>query len=105
MLHYPPFAIDGKPTPLTDIISEYDIDFCVFGHIHAVYEKKPVGAYCKIGKTTYILTSADQIGFSPVCFMEVKGEKNSSLNVYEVHPDEDGIEIIKHPLSFAKKIQ
>jgi predicted phosphohydrolase len=70
LLHYPPCALDGKPTPITDVIAEYDIDFCVFGHIHANYQVKPAGAWCKIGKTLYALTSADQVGLSPIILLK-----------------------------------
>lgn len=35
MLHYPPFNIDSSPNEFVDIMEDYDVDICLYGHLHA----------------------------------------------------------------------
>jgi predicted phosphohydrolase len=72
MTHYPPFAADGLPTPLTAMMSEYGVDICVFAHIHGTFGAKIPGAERVIGKTRYVLTSSDQIGFAPLFLTDAR---------------------------------
>lgn len=64
--HYPPLGEDGLPTPLTDLIGQYDIDLCVFGHVHAHPEGKRPGEDIVLGKTRYVLASSDFLGHAPL---------------------------------------
>lgn len=34
MLHYPPFGYQGEDTPFTDILKAYQVDICLYGHLH-----------------------------------------------------------------------
>lgn len=34
MMHYPPFGKNLLPTAFTDLLSEYGVEQCLFGHIH-----------------------------------------------------------------------
>ncbi len=70
MTHYPPLGENGKPTPLTDCIGEYNIDVCVFGHIHTPADSARPGEDCTIGKTRYVLTSSDHLGHRPKLLAE-----------------------------------
>lgn len=35
MLHYPPFNVDKTPNEFVDVMNEYGVDICVYGHLHA----------------------------------------------------------------------
>ena len=70
--HFPPLGEDGLPTPITDLIGSFDIDVCVFGHIHS-----PAAPGCTrpgedivIGKTRYVLASTDILDHAPKLLAE-----------------------------------
>ncbi len=60
VMHYPPFAEDGSPSAMTDMIEAYDIKQTYFGHIHSNHDKIRQGEYhgCQ-----YHLISADYLDF------------------------------------------
>ena len=67
LVHYPPLGADGKPSPVTDLIREAEIDICVFGHVHGLgREINRPGADCMINGTRYVLCSCDWLGFRPL---------------------------------------
>nr|WP_300004804.1 metallophosphoesterase [Tissierella sp.] len=35
MIHYPPFNMNSKPNEFVEIMKEFDIDLCLYGHLHA----------------------------------------------------------------------
>ncbi len=35
MLHYPPFNLDLTPNGFVDLMEEYNVDICIYGHLHA----------------------------------------------------------------------
>ena len=65
MLHYPPFADNAGQTVITDIMQEFSIDLCVFGHIHNLNRQECFPTDIIIGKTRYILVSCDYLDFIP----------------------------------------
>ncbi len=71
MTHFPPLGEDGEATPITDTIGKYDIDLCVFGHIHAVAARPRKGEDMVIGKTRYVLASTDVLGHRPKLLMKL----------------------------------
>lgn len=34
MLHYPPFNVDGTPNDFVELMKDYDVSICVYGHLH-----------------------------------------------------------------------
>lgn len=42
MLHYPPFNMDLSPNEFVDIMKEFNVDMCVYGHLHAEGHKYAV---------------------------------------------------------------
>lgn len=42
MIHYPPFNIDGSTNEFVDIMDEFDVDICIYGHLHAEGHKYAV---------------------------------------------------------------
>ena len=65
MVHFPPIGADGTPTELTKIMDEFEIDFCVFGHLHPSDPSPRLDTEMTVGKTRYFLVSCDTIGFAP----------------------------------------
>lgn len=65
MTHFPPLGEDGEPGDLTDIIGEYPVDICVFGHVHALIEREHPGADIVIGGTRYVLAASDYLEHRP----------------------------------------
>ncbi len=35
MLHYPPFNMDSSPNEFVDVMKEFQVDICIYGHLHA----------------------------------------------------------------------
>lgn len=72
MLHYPPLSRTPEENELTALLSEYRIDLCVYGHIHALRRENPVpAADCVIGGVRYVLASCDWLDFRPLLLREV----------------------------------
>ena len=65
MVHFPPLAHDASPGKLTELIDKYNVDYCVYGHVHGQSEKIPA-VDAMVGRTRYILASADWVNMEPV---------------------------------------
>lgn len=65
MTHFPPLGEDGEPSDLTDLIGEYPVDICVFGHVHALIDREHPGADIVIGGTRYVLAASDYLDHTP----------------------------------------
>lgn len=64
MLHYPPFDTDMKPNELGKVLEEYEVDYCIYGHLHGEGHK-----FVKEGNINgveYICVSSDYIDFKPI---------------------------------------
>lgn len=63
LLHFPPFKRPGVPSIFTDILQKYQVNYCVYGHLHgddcASFE--PV----LMNSTKFQLVSSDYLDFSP----------------------------------------
>ena len=62
-LHYPPTSATHQASGFTDLIDEYGVDVCVYGHLHGDDIRTALTG--RRGKTNYFLVSADAAGFSP----------------------------------------
>ncbi len=67
MLHYPPLTTKHKDTPVVELLSEFEIDCCVYGHLHLNAEQtiqpKPFeGVHRGID---FHLVSCDYLNFQP----------------------------------------
>jgi uncharacterized protein len=60
--HFPPFGGNGQPTLFTELMQEFSVCRCVYGHIHGFSGSPPAGP----APASYILASADYIGFKPL---------------------------------------
>lgn len=64
MTHYPPIGIDLKPTQASRLLEKYNVDICVFGHLHSV--KKGLNLFGKKDGLWYVLSSCDYLDFTPI---------------------------------------
>lgn len=63
LLHYPPCGLFGEDTIYTDLLTEFSVDLCVYGHLHG-----PAHRFAFEGQKSgvdYRLVSADYVGFAP----------------------------------------
>lgn len=64
LVHYPPIGATLSPSRASALLEKYQIDVCVFGHLHSVREGSlPFG---NARGVRYLFTSADYLGFSPI---------------------------------------
>ncbi len=64
MVHYPPVDADLNPSRASEILEQFQIDYCVFGHLHNVRPGSlPFG---EARGVKYLFTSCDYINFTPV---------------------------------------
>lgn len=69
MLHYPPFDMNLKPNEFHDIMLEYKVDICLYGHLHSDGHK--FAREGMIDGIQYHCVSSDYIDFKPKI---IKGE-------------------------------
>lgn len=63
-LHYPPIEKEAETSDFINIMREYGVSRCVFGHLHAAAHKSaPIGSVCGIRLN---LVSCDYLGFTPL---------------------------------------
>lgn len=63
MLHYPPFNMDLSPNEFVFIMKEFDVDVCIYGHLHSEGLKLAVEG--NIEGIDFFCVSSDYINFSP----------------------------------------
>lgn len=63
LTHYPPIGADLQPSRASEILEEYRIAICVFGHLHSL-KKAPF--FGEARGIRYILTSCDYLDFVPL---------------------------------------
>lgn len=64
-LHYPPFGRNGRESFFTELLSQYGVAACVYGHVHGIAPgaRQPVAA----GLADCHLVAADYLEFRPFC--------------------------------------
>ncbi len=78
MLHYPPLYARERSSGFTDLLEEYGVSQCVYGHLHgngirAAWNGPERGV-------TYHLTSCDSLDFKPVRLMQEPGMPGAYQN-------------------------
>jgi predicted phosphohydrolase len=62
--HYPPIGANLCPSRASEILEQFQIQYCIFGHLHNVRKQAlPFGLARGI---TYVLTSCDYLDFKPL---------------------------------------
>jgi predicted phosphohydrolase len=64
MTHYPPIGADLAPSKASRILEEYQMQYCVFGHLHNV--RKGSLPFGEARGVKYIFTSCDYLDFVPL---------------------------------------
>jgi uncharacterized protein len=64
MTHYPPIGATLEHNEIVEILKDYKIDICVFGHLHNVYKDKKI--FGSKDGIKYVFTSCDYLDFSPI---------------------------------------
>ena len=59
LLHYPPFNESNAPSGFTDLMKQYKVDICIFGHLHDQISFKRIPK--EFGTTKLELVSADYL--------------------------------------------
>lgn len=68
-IHYPPFTANGSETKVTKLLEEYEVNICVFGHLHgAKAHRTAVQGY--VNGITYHLLACDYLQFKPKLILE-----------------------------------
>ena len=72
MLHFPPVGPDFKPTPVTRLLEEHGVDYCVFGHLHNLREGVSLDA--EMNGVRYRLVSGDYLNFQLAEILALPGD-------------------------------
>lgn len=64
MTHYPPLGHQLKPSRASELLEAYNVDICVFGHLHQVRQDLPL--FGEARGVRYHLTSCDYLNFVPL---------------------------------------
>ena len=67
LIHYPPFNDSNEPSGFTELMARYDVDICIFGHLHDQISFKRIPK--EFGTTKLELVSADYMGFTLQCIL------------------------------------
>jgi predicted phosphohydrolase len=70
MVHYPPVDALLHPSRASQILEEFQINFCVFGHLHNV--RKNALPFGKARGVNYLFTSCDYLEFAPIKVISLK---------------------------------
>ena len=61
MMHYPPVTASGEPTGFSELLSQYGVDLCIYGHLHG--ETTRYAFEGELDGVEYHLVSADHLDF------------------------------------------
>jgi hypothetical protein len=63
-LHYPPITVNENCDPILDVLKEYGIKRCYYGHLHGIAARVAVDD--EVDSIRFKLISADRLGFMPL---------------------------------------
>lgn len=72
-LHYPPTNDKHQGSALTDLLTKYQVETCVYGHLHGP-DVFPKGLQGVLGGVTYRLVSLDYLEAKPLCLLDTAEE-------------------------------
>jgi len=70
-IHYPPFTAKGASTDYSDLVEEFGVELCVYGHLHGrrAHQTAVVG---ERNGVTYRLIACDALHFAPQLLFDTK---------------------------------
>lgn len=63
-LHYPPYGPNGEGSELTELLEQYGVKLCLFGHVHG-YKGRLLQRFER-GGILYLNTASDVLDFKPL---------------------------------------
>lgn len=69
MTHYPPVGPTLQPSPASKLLEKYNINACVFGHIHSL--KQDIPLFGTLNNVRYIFTACDYLNCTPVLVSQI----------------------------------
>ncbi|MCP4501692.1 MAG: hypothetical protein GY822_17165 [Deltaproteobacteria bacterium] len=63
-IHYPPFSAKGEETAYSELMAEFDVPLCVYGHLHG-HRAHQTAVQGNRGQVDYRLIACDALDFSP----------------------------------------
>jgi predicted phosphohydrolase len=63
-LHYPPFTLQGKETGFVDIMRQYNVKICLYGHLHGVDQQRVFQG--ERDRIMFYFISCDFLKFDPL---------------------------------------
>ncbi len=67
-LHYPPTSVNGESNELTELMEQYGVELCCYGHLHSHAHKNAINGVVR--GIEYKLTAGDYIDFNPVKLLD-----------------------------------
>lgn len=64
MMHFPPFDFEHDDSEFTKLLEEYNVDYCIYGHLHNTKGKCPI--FWQKGNVKYYFTSTDALCHNPI---------------------------------------
>ncbi|MTI68896.1 MAG: serine/threonine protein phosphatase [Firmicutes bacterium] len=64
IIHYPPFNLDGTPNEFVEVMKEFNVSTCLYGHLHSEGHKYAVEG--NIEGIDFFCVSCDYINFTPL---------------------------------------
>jgi len=64
MTHYPPISADLKPSRASQILEEFNINICTFGHLHNIKKDRPI--FGEKNGILYAFASCDYLACKPL---------------------------------------
>jgi len=72
MSHFPPIALDGRPSRASVLAERYGCELWVFGHMHLGANAPDYGGFNRIqGGTRFEFCAADYLDFRPKLLLEI----------------------------------
>lgn len=68
LTHYPPIGKEMQSSKVSQILEEFRIDYCIFGHLHNV--RAGALSFGKKEGVTYLFTSCDYLCFKPLLVLQ-----------------------------------
>ena len=66
MLHFPPTNVRQEISPFVELMLDYGVEICVYGHLHDQFQSGSALQGRRWGMTFH-LVSADYLQFAPKC--------------------------------------
>lgn len=67
-LHYPPLSRNGQDTPISELMEEFQVETCIYGHVHGIGSNSAYAG--ERNGVNYINVASDYLSFEPLLLAE-----------------------------------